>query len=210
MNSGDQLTGAARAFHKLSQDEINAMPLRQYAGKVQIVKTLKELRSILPELRKTKIMGFDTETRPSFRKGHVNPPALIQLATENAVYLIQLRWYQFGKECADILAEPSIIKAGVAIGGDMAALATLFPFQAAGCVDLGQAAEINGIPNHGLRNLTAALFGWRISKGCRCSNWEAAILSGRQIAYAATDAWLGRMIYLQMRSLGMKGLEPVR
>lgn len=189
--------------HRPDSQEINAMPLRSYAGDVQVIRDLRQWRQALPDLLQDGILGFDTETRPSFRKGKVNAPALIQLATAKTVYLVQLGWFPFGKECATLLADPNIIKAGVAIGDDMQALARVFPFTAAGSVDLGELARKHGLPSHGLRTLAASLFGWRISKGSQCSNWSARQLSARQIAYAATDAWIGRMIYMRLREYGM-------
>ncbi len=101
-----------------------------------------------------------------------------------------------------MLADPKIIKTGVGIHDDMAALARIYPFMPQSCVDLGTVAKANNLPNQGLRTLAANLFGWRISKGSQCSNWSSRNLSPRQIAYAATDAWIGRLIYLKLAELG--------
>lgn len=179
------------------------MPLRCYQGDVRVIRTMKEWRAALPDLNSAGILGFDTETRPTFRKGKVNAPALIQLATSQAVYLVQLGWLPFGAHCAELLADPDIIKVGVGIQDDLAALARVYPFEGAGIVDLGDLARKHGFGSHGLRTLAASLFGWRISKGSQCSNWSVRQLSPRQVAYAATDAWIGRMIYLRLRDLGL-------
>lgn len=189
-------------------EEINALPLRSYDGEVQIIRSLKQWRKALPDLRADGILGFDTETRPTFRKGKLNAPALIQLASANAVYIIQLGWLPFGEYCAELLADPNIIKVGVGIGDDMRALAKVRHFEPAGLVDLAEVAQKNGFQSHGLRTLAASLFGWRISKGSQCSNWSVRQLSPRQVAYAATDAWIGRMIYLRLRELGLVDGEP--
>lgn len=188
--------------YRPSSEEINAMPQAHYKGEVTVIRSLKQWHKAAPELRKDAILGFDTETRPTFRKGKLNEPALIQLATASHVYLIQLGCLPFGKEIAEIMASPDIIKVGVGIAADMGALAKIHPFQPDGLIDLGEMASSHKLPNHGLRTLAASLFGWRISKGCQCSNWSASNLSPRQIAYAATDAWIGRMIYLRLRELG--------
>ena len=127
----------------------------------------------------------------------------MQLATARAVYLVQLSWWPFGPELAGLLADPAVIKAGVAIGDDMRELARLYPFKPAGMVDLGMVARAHQLTTQGLRTLAANLFGQRISKGPQCSNWSVMELSKRQVIYAATDAWIGRAIYLRMRELGM-------
>ena len=188
--------------------EINAMPLRHYEGPVEVVRTPEAWARAEADMRADGILGFDTETRPTFRKGKLNAPSLIQIATAKTVYLVQLGWLPFGEACARLLASPEIIKTGVSIGDDMRALARLHPFTPAGLVDLGQVARAHRLPNQGLRTLAASLFGWRISKGSQCSNWSLMDLSQRQIEYAATDAWIGRRIYLRLRELGLTDGSP--
>lgn len=194
---GDQL------LTRVSRDEINSMPLRHYEGPIEIVRTLPKWEAVKEELKNENVLGFDTETRPTFKKGRINSPALIQIATSKTVYLVQLAWLPFSAHIAEILARPDIIKTGVGINDDMTALGKLHPFSPAGCVDLGLVAKTHNIPNQGLRTLAASLFGWRISKGSQCSNWSSRNLSSRQIAYAATDAWVGRLIYLKLQDLGI-------
>lgn len=189
---------APNPFRRLETEEINALPLKKYQGPIHLVQNGKDWQAAFHSLRDESILGFDTETRPSFTKGVSNSPALLQLATASAVYLIPLHRFSFNKECADLLADPAKIKAGVAIQDDMNALAKLRYFSPAGLVDLGQLAATLGLPNHGLRTLAASLFGWRIAKGAQCSNWNAPTLSQNQIIYAATDAWLSRLIYLSL------------
>ncbi|MBQ7608285.1 MAG: 3'-5' exonuclease domain-containing protein 2 [Desulfovibrionaceae bacterium] len=187
---------------RLTADEINALPLFHYDGPVVLIRALDEWERALPDLQESSVLGFDTETRPTFRKGKTNAPSLVQLATANAVYLIQLSWLAFGPYLAEVLADAAILKVGVGIRFDMLTLAKLSPFVPAGLVDLGTVARVNKLPSQGLRTLSAAFFGWRISKGSQCSNWGVSDLSQRQILYAATDAWVGRLIYLKMKDLG--------
>lgn len=97
---------------RLSSDEINALPLCHYEGPIHLVRSLEDWEKALPDLRQEQVLGFDTETRPSFRKGRVNTPSLVQLATARAVYLVQLSWWPFGPELAGLLADPAVIKAG--------------------------------------------------------------------------------------------------
>lgn len=188
---------------RLSSEEINALPLCHYEGPVHVVRSEADWQAALPLLREESILGFDTETRPSFRKGRRNSPALIQLATAQAVYLIQLSWLPFGPHLADLLANPVQVKAGVGIRDDMRDLAKLHDFEPAGLVDLGGVARAHKLPSQGLRTLAANFFGWRVSKGSQCSNWSLPELSARQIAYAATDAWIGRLIFVRMCELGL-------
>ena len=188
---------------RLSSEEVNALPLCHFEGHVHVVRSEEDWQCALPHLREESVLGFDTETRPSFRKGRRNAPALIQLATAQAVYPIQLAWMPFGPDLAALLANPAQVKAGVGIRDDMRDLAKLHDFEPAGLVDLGGVARAHKLPSQGLRSLTANFFGWRISKGSQCSNWSLPELSAKQIAYAATDAWIGRLIFMRMCELGL-------
>ena len=192
-----------RYRRKLRSEEINALPIVRYEGEVRLVRSAGELEEALGLLAREELLGFDTETRPSFRKGKVNQPALIQLAASDRIFLVQLVFAPFGAELAALLANENIMKVGVGIGDDMRELAKLYPFEGAGAVDLGELARSLNLPTQGLRNMAANLMGWRISKGPRCSNWSLSELSPRQIAYAATDAWIGRELYLKMRAVGL-------
>ncbi len=188
---------------KLTKDDINALPIVSYKGKIELVTDAEGLEKALEELKKERVLGFDTETKPSFRKGSVNAPSLVQFAGENVVYLIQLMWAPFDAAMSEILSNANILKVGVSIIDDMRELQKIHPFEPAGLVDLGNVARANKLETQGLRNLAANFFDFRISKGPQCSNWSAQVLSERQIVYAATDAWIGRQVYLRMEELGM-------
>jgi ribonuclease D len=199
MNNSIKINALRR---RLNSEEINALPLCHYGGEVRIIRSLADLGFAKPDLTSEPVLGFDTETRPTFHKGKVNAPSLIQLATGQVVYLIQLNFLSFCQPLAEILANPAQIKAGVAIRDDMKQLTTLYSFKPVGLVDIGVLARSHKLPTQGMRTLAANLFGRRISKGPRCSNWSLVELSRRQIEYAATDAWMGRLIFLRMRELG--------
>ncbi|MDR2055958.1 MAG: 3'-5' exonuclease domain-containing protein 2 [Desulfovibrio sp.] len=199
----DNSTKTTALRRRLNGEEINALPLCHYGGKVRIIRSLADLSTARPDLTSEPVLGFDTETRPTFHKGKINAPSLIQLATGQAVYLIQLNFLAFSQPLAEILANPGQVKAGVAINDDMKQLAVLYDFEPAGLVDIGALARSHKLPAQGLRTLAANLFARRISKGPRCSNWSLVELSNRQIAYAATDAWMSRLIFLRMRELGL-------
>jgi len=188
---------------KLRNEDINALPMVRYEGEVRLVRSEDELEEALDLLAREDLLGFDTETRPSFRKGKTNQPALIQLAASDTIFLMQLAFVPFGERLASLLSSEKTLKVGVGIRDDMRELGKLYPFEEAGAVDLGDLARSLKLPTQGLRNMTANLLGWRISKGSRCSNWSLTELSPRQIAYAATDAWIGRELYLKMREVGL-------
>ncbi|MBP3730439.1 MAG: 3'-5' exonuclease domain-containing protein 2 [Mailhella sp.] len=184
----------------LSKDEINLLPIRAWEGDIVVIQTENELDAALNELWKESVLGFDTETRPTFTKGQTALPALIQFATRNCAYLIQLTHVALNQKLACLLSSAGNIKAGVAIRDDMKALARRYPFTAAGTADLAVLAKARGIQAQGLRTLSANLLGFRISKAAQCSNWENSVLTPQQIKYAATDAWVGREIYLRLAS----------
>lgn len=191
----------------LSKEEINKLPLFSYEGKIQLVKNQKELHKAMSRLEKESVIGFDTESRPSFRKGRSYPTTLIQLAGSEIVVLIPLRRVPLGTRLLRLLANPEIIKAGVAIREDMSKLRQLHEFEPAALADLAEMAHNLHVPAHGLRTLAANIMGGRISKSVQCSNWATPILTPQQIKYAATDAWVGRELYLRMCDLGKISLQ---
>lgn len=183
---------------QLSKDEINELPMLAYEGDILLVETEGELTRALNRLKGERLLGFDTESRPSFKKGKSYPTSLIQLASADVVVLVRLNRVPFAETLAQLLADPQIIKAGVAIRDDIRALLRLCPFVPAGLSDLAEMAKKRNIGAQGLRTLAAHLLGGRISKAAQCSNWEKKNLTPQQIRYAATDAWIGRQIYLKM------------
>lgn len=182
----------------LSKEETNQLPIRAYSGEICLIRTEEDLDRALNLLWKEKVLGFDTETRPVFTRGKSGNPALLQLGGESCVYLFQLNCVPFGEALADLLANPHIIKTGVAVRDDLRALARLHDFTPGGAVDLAHLARARGVRAQGLRSLAAALLGFRISKSAQCSNWEKEELTPRQILYAATDAWVGRELYFRL------------
>ncbi len=188
----------ADAPRTLSKEEINLLPIRAYGGEICLIRTEEEQDRALNLLWKEKVLGFDTETRPVFTRGKSGNPALLQLGGENCVFLFQLNRVPFGDALADLLADPHIVKTGVAVRDDLRALARLHEFTPGGAVDLAHLAKARGVQAQGLRSLAAALLGFRISKSAQCSNWDKEELTPRQLLYAATDAWVGRELYLRL------------
>ena len=178
----------------ITKAEINALPMQQYEGPIELFKTAEAAEPAAKKLLKETLLGFDTETRPAFRKGESYDPSLLQLATENAVYLFQIQQSGLTDSLLRVLSSPKIVKAGVAIDRDIEELQAVRPFEPDGFIELATCAKEARIKNLGLRGLTAILFGFRISKREQVSNWARKDLTDSQMTYAATDAWLGRKI----------------
>jgi ribonuclease D len=185
----------------VSKDEINELPVRRYEGKVCLVASAQDAALALEDVLAESVVGFDTETRPAFRPGESYLPCLAQVATARAVYLFQLQQQDFSAPMAAILSSPGVAKAGVSVADDLRNLKKLFDFSSEGVVDLGTVAKRHGLKQSGVRNLAGLFLGYRIPKGTKTSNWAARQLSPQQIAYAATDAWVCRELYLCFEKL---------
>jgi ribonuclease D len=187
----------------ISRDEVNALPIRRYEGEVRVVADARELALALADILQETAVGFDTETRPAFRAGESYPPSLAQFATARGVYLFQVRHREVAAAVAQILALEHVAKAGVGLADDLKALKKLIEFTEKSIVDLGAAAVRHGLKQTGVRNLAGLFLGFRIPKGTKTSNWARPQLTPQQVAYAATDAWACRELYLRFRSLGL-------
>ncbi len=181
---------------RMSKDEINACPMTRWTGRTSVIRSKDELGAAIRKLADHSLLGFDTETRPAYKKGESYLPSLLQLASDDEVFIFQLRHLGLAKPLREILADSTIIKAGVSLDYDIRELKKLSHFKAAGFMDLGNLAKKAGIKNHGLRGLAAVFLGERISKGMQTSNWAKDVLTPQQVQYAATDAWVGRRLYL--------------
>lgn len=187
----------------LSREEINALPIRRYEGPVCLVASPRELERAAAELHQEPLIGLDTETRPAFRPGERYPPALLQAAGAQTVYLFALRMQDTHPVVAALLASETTYKAGVGLADDMKGLQQRMAFEARALVDLGAVARRHGLEKSSVRALAALFLGIRIPKGSKTSNWAAARLSPQQITYAATDAWVCRELYLRFSALGL-------
>ena len=121
--------------------------------------------------------------------------SLLQLSTPEQAYLFRINEIVFGGPLADLLANPDIVKVGVAIRDDIKALKKLCPFEDKGFVELADLARDHKIESLGLRSMAGLLLGFRISKKAKLSNWAQSKLTSAQIFYAATDAWVGVKLY---------------
>jgi ribonuclease D len=193
----------------ISREDINALPIRRYEGPVRLVATREEMQRAAADFAGERVVGFDTETRPSFRVGESHPPALAQVATAQAVYLFQLQQADFSGALGPLLSSRTTVKAGVGLGEDLRQLRKSFAFEPAAVVDLGALARRHKLEKSGVRPLAALFLRIRIPKGAKTTNWAARQLSPQQIAYAVTDAWVCRELYLKFEELGLiRGQSP--
>jgi ribonuclease D len=190
-------------LRSISRDEINALPIRRWEGEVRVIASAEEAARALAEIREETVTGFDTETRPAFRPGESYLPSLAQIATARAVYLFRLESREMAAAVAEVLAAGPIVKAGVGLADDLKALRKVIEFTERSTVDLGAAATRRGFKQTGVRSLAAIFLGFRVPKGSKTSNWARARLTPQQVAYAATDAWTCRELYVRFRTLGL-------
>lgn len=195
----DQLSGIEELRISITAEEINNLPLRTFEGKTFVVSNPDQLSKIVREIESHEVVGFDTETRPSFKKGQMYQVSLLQLAIPGKVFLIRLNHTGVTEDLAGLFSNPRIIKAGVGIRDDLKALQKLRPFEPANCYDLSTLAKEAGLQVESVKKLTALLLGFRISKSAQTSNWEVVTFTQKQIEYAATDAWVCLMLYHKLK-----------
>ncbi len=179
----------------ITKEELTDLPLRWFEGEIVVVDNSEKLQLAVEVLSKAPVIGFDTETKPAFKKGVFNKVALLQLSVKNQAFLFRLNRIGLPTEICRILSNPKIIKPGVAINDDIKALNKLKSFKPKGFIELQDHAKSLGITDFSLKKLAAITCGFRISKGQQLSNWEADQLSEAQQIYAATDAWVALEIF---------------
>lgn len=185
----------------ITKEMINKLPLYQYEGPtIEVISSLTNAQKAISILTNESILGFDTETRPAFKKGEHYPPSLIQIASKDRVYIFQLHSITL-EPFKPLLENENIIKTGIGIKDDIIGLKRLGTFNPSGFIEISRLESCKMIKNKGLRALAAALFGVRISKNAQMSNWAKPNLTDAQIKYAATDAWISRQIYMKLNSL---------
>jgi len=179
----------------ISKEELRSLPLLQFTGKIVIISTEEALGSAVDELQNEKIIGFDTEARPSFRRGEYHPTSLIQIATADKCFLIRALSTGLTNPLIDLFENKSIQKSGIALHDDLKDLKRFRDFKPAGFVDLNKIATEMGSDNIGAKNLSGIFLKGRISKNQQTSNWENPVLTEAQQIYAATDAWVCLKVY---------------
>lgn len=176
------------------------LELIAFEGAITVIDTPNALKSALLELKNAEILGFDTETKPSFKKGEKYSIALLQLSTETKAYLFRLNKIGLPQGIVDLLTDTKIKKVGLAIRDDLRGLKELNSFEPKNFIEIQEIAKLKGLKSQGLQTITEELFQKRLSKKAKLTNWEAMKLTEAQILYAATDAWIGLLIYNQLEN----------
>lgn len=180
---------------KITNEEVAALEAIHFDGRIVVVDTADALAKACRELCRCDVVGFDTETRPSFTAGVTNKVSLLQLSTAEVCYLIRLNKLPLTRELLHILSSEKIRKVGADVNNDIVGLNRLRHFTARGFVDLQSEVARYGIEDKSLRKISGIVLGKRVSKAQRLSNWAAKQLTPQQQMYAATDAWVCIEIY---------------
>lgn len=179
----------------ISKEQVAELPLETFKGEIVCVDHLERVREACDFLSSQSALGFDTETKPAFKRGQVNKVALMQLSTEDKCFLFRLNKIGYPDELEDILGNPEIKKIGLSLRDDFAAIRKRSGQKPENFVDLQAFVDKFGIEDNSLQKIYAILFGRKISKNQRVSNWEAETLTSAQQTYAAIDAWACLRIY---------------
>lgn len=195
---------------EITKDDINKLPLAEFHGEVHLIESESQLEDAISAMKHCPVLGFDTETRPAFKKGQSYPVALLQLASEDQVWLFRLNKLGGLPEALAKFLEAPQLKLGVAVRDDIKGLQKLHDFDGRYISDLSTMAKKNQIKALGLRALMAICCGLRISKGAKVTNWAAETLTPAQIKYAAVDAWAGLKIYQRFQEEGLKDIPSLQ
>lgn len=184
----------------ISKEELSKLPAEKFEGEIMVVYDEEGMVKAAAELKESSLIGFDTETKPSFQKGHINNVALLQLATPEKSYLIRLSHLGMPDAVKQILEDENIFKVGLSIKDDFHSLAKISELKPKGFIDLQEYVKQFGISDCSLTKIHAIVFGKRISKSQQLTNWEASNLTRKQQEYAALDALACVRIYQQLNS----------
>jgi ribonuclease D len=182
----------------MSKEELQLLPLFNHDGRYELIETVSSALKAIEELKKASTLGFDTETRPSFRKGEFYNVALLQLANHECCYLFRLNKIPLSAELVGLLEDEKINKVGVGIRDDIIALQKMLKFTPAGFIDLSEKTRISKVLSLSLRSLCGMYLNQRLSKGAKVTNWENPVLSDSQARYAANDAFVGLLVFEKM------------
>lgn len=188
-------------FVKTDKAFIAQLPRFCFSGKIVVVQSEKEALRAIEVLSRHTAVGFDTETRPSFHKGVIHKVALLQISTHDICFLFRLNMTGLLPCIIKFLSNPKIMKVGLSLKDDLAALRHRKEFTPGNFFDLQTLAAEMGTQDMSLQKLYANVFRMRISKSSRLSNWEADTLSDAQKVYAATDAYTSLQLYEEMERL---------
>lgn len=184
----------------ITKEELADLPLMAFEGEIHCIDKLVDVEPAVRYLKQHSILGFDSETKPSFKKGQTNNVCLLQLSTNDHAFLFRLNIIGLLPEIASILSSRKIQKIGVGIHDDILSLKKIQPFRQSGFIELQTLVQEYGIEHISLKKLCGIVLGGKISKKQQVSNWEKEDLSDGQKKYAATDAWAALRIYEELCS----------
>ena len=191
--------------NRTTKEEINEMPKVEYPGEIYVINTPEQADMAVRYLRQFPILGIDTETRPSFKRGENHKVALLQLATDERCYLFRLNKFGLTIPLIQLLESPHVAKVGISLKDDFYMLHKWMPFEPQNVIELQTFVQNLGITDMSLQKIYANIFGNKISKSQRLSNWEADELTIPQQQYAAIDAWACIQIYKKVEELKETG-----
>jgi len=181
-------------------EEINKLEIRQFEGEVRVIGDRAAFSDAMQEINKYDILGFDTETKPAYKKGVNNRVALIQVATTDVAWLFRINRIGIPDMLKSFLEDETLLKIGAGLADDMQRLRQLVQFTPGGFIDLQKYVEAFNIESKSLKKMAAIILGYKISKSQQLSNWESDSLSDQQLRYAATDAWVCLEMYHALRN----------
>ena len=188
-------------FRSTPKQLIATLPKVEFKGKIVVIHSQREVKAAVDYLKRQPIVGVDTETRPSFRRGLVYQVALLQVSTLDICFLFRLNMIGLPAELIQLLESDNIQKIGLSLKDDLALLKRRAPFRPQGFLDLQDFVKPMGIEDMSLQKLYANVFGEKISKSAQLTNWENAVLTESQKMYAATDAYTTLRLYLELNQL---------
>ncbi len=180
---------------KISNEQTAQLPAVEFKGQICVIDREEQVEAACAELMQCPMIGFDTETRPSFQAGVTYRVSLLQLSTPKRCFLFRLNRIALSKPLLKLLESREVKKVGADVACDLRSLRQLRHFREGGFIDLQSIASEWGIAEKSLRKLSAIVLNKRVSKAQRLSNWEAQSLTDKQQLYAATDAWVCTRIY---------------
>lgn len=192
-------------YNKISKDQVSNLKRVEYDGRIFVIISPQEAERAVDFLLTQPILGFDTETRPAFHRGENYQCSLLQVATYNSSFLFRLNHIGLCPAIVRLLEDKNVKKVGLAWQNDLLSLHKLGSFEAGTFIDIQEIVKEIGIEDQSLVKIYANLFGQRISKADRLSNWERDVLKESQKLYAAIDAWACIRIYEEVVNLKETG-----
>ena len=192
-------------YSKYDKAKIGSLPRALFEGRVVVILTERDAEKAVRYLLSQPILGLDTETRPSFKKGTVHQVSLLQVSTHDVCFLFRLNQIGMSPSVKRLLEDVKVPKIGLSLRDDLNSLHKLGDFNAGQFIDLQDHVREIGVEDMSLQKLYANFFGQRISKREQLTNWEADILQDKQKLYAATDAWSCIMLYEELMRLEKTG-----